>query len=308
MLTPIHDDSRNDNHESTHKRIWSALVVSLVAKLTTIPVFILLYRILPPLNWPLYLDKIILYLLVFIFFEWSLLRLKRIIIPAAALQFIALSIGSFTGHYSHRQLITDYWALFYTALYTPIPSALDVEQIKPFPNERAYRKAMNYTSPIVRQFAIQAINKHFRKQQEGPNRNLVQCFAIFKEIKSRWNYVNDPKSREYYARASESAILMGGDCDDYSILMGACIQSIGGISRLILTTQHVYPEILIGNKHDLERITLLIGRDLFSIENKQKSLHYHIDDDGKIWLNLDYTASYPGGPFMAEPVLGILYL
>lgn len=308
MPTPQQDNSTNANQERKHHKIGSALVVSLVAKLTTIPVFILLYRVLPPLNWPLYLDKIILYLLVFIFFEWTLLRLKRIIVPSAAIIFIALSVGTFTGHYSHKQLIVDYTALFYSALYTPIPNALDVEHIKPFPNERAYRKAMNYTSPIVRQFAIQAINKHFRKQQIGPNRNLIQCFAVFKEIKSRWNYVNDPTSREYYARASESAILMGGDCDDYSILMGACLQSIGGISRLVLTTHHVYPEILIGNKHDLERITLLIGRDLFSIENKQKSLHYHLDTDGKIWLNLDYTASYPGGPFMAEPVLGILYL
>lgn len=308
MSTPHHEDADTTNKLSLQHRLWPTLIVSLVAKLSTIPVFILLYRLLPPLNWPFFLDKIILYLLVFIFFQWVLVRLKRIVIPAAAIIFIALSVGSFTGHYSHKQLFTDYTALFYSALYTPIPNALDVEQIKPFPNERAFRKSINYTSPIVRQFAIQAINKHFRKQQTGPNRNLVQCFAVFKEIKSRWNYINDPTSREYYARASESAILMGGDCDDYSILMSACLQSIGGISRLVLTTHHVYPEILIGNKHDLERITLLIGRDLFSVENKQNPLHYHLDKDGKIWLNLDYTASYPGGPFMAEPVLGILYL
>jgi hypothetical protein len=307
MTNTTHDVHRANNKKE-YKALGSTLIVSLIAKLTTIPVFILLYRFLPPLNWPFYLDKIFLYLLVFIFFEWLLIRLKKIIIPSAAILFILLTIGTFTNRYSHQTLITDYKALFYNALYTPIPNALDIKQLNPFPNERAFRKAINYNSPIVRQFAIQAVNKHFRNQQQGPNRNLVQGFAVFKEIKSRWNYINDPKSREYYARASESAILLGGDCDDYSILMAACLQSIGCISRLTLTTQHVYPEILIGNKHDLERMTLLIGQNLFSTENKQKPLHYHIDADGKIWLNLDYTASYPGGPFMAEPVLGILYL
>jgi hypothetical protein len=28
-----------------------------------------------------------------------------------------------------------------------------------------------------------------------------------------------------------------------------------------------------------------------------KQLHYHIDERNQIWLNLDYTAKYPGGPF-----------
>lgn len=307
MLHQLHDEPINKNEPEHTGRVWSTLLVSIIAKLTTIPVFITIYRALPILDWPFYLDKILLYLLVFILFEWILLRLKKIIIPAASIIFILLTIGTFTGHYSHKQLISDYTALFYNSLYKPIPNKIDFDLIKPFPNERSYRKAMNYTSPIVRQFAVQSVNKHFRNLQKPPNRNIVQCFAIFKEIKSRWNYINDPKSREYYARASESAILMGGDCDDYSILMASCIQSIGGISRLVLTTQHVYPEILIGNHHDLERMTLLIGRDLFPTENKQKSLHYHIDADGKIWLNMDYTANYPGGPFMAEPVLGLLY-
>lgn len=306
-MTKITYDVHHENNPKGTPPFWSTLFVSVIAKLTTIPVFILIYRFFPPLNWPFYLDKIILYLLVFLFFEWLLIRIKKIIIPSAAVLFVLLTIGMFTNRYSHQTLITDYKALFYSLLYTPIPNALDIKQLKPFPNERAIRKAINYNSPIVRQFAIQSVNKHFRNQQQGPNRNLVQGFAIFKEIKSRWNYVNDPKSREYYARASESVILLGGDCDDYSILMAACLQSIGCISRLTLTTQHIYPEILIGNRHDLERMTLLISRNLFSTENKNKALHYHIDTDGKIWLNLDYTASYPGGPFMAEPVLGILY-
>jgi hypothetical protein len=29
---------------------------------------------------------------------------------------------------------------------------------------------------------------------------------------------------------------------------------------------------------------------------------------GQVWLNLDYTAKYPGGPFMSEEILGALTL
>jgi hypothetical protein len=37
------------------------------------------------------------------------------------------------------------------------------------------------------------------------------------------------------------------------------------------------------------------------VKNK---LHYHVDERGQIWMNLDYTP-YPGGPFMSEEILGI---
>jgi hypothetical protein len=38
-----------------------------------------------------------------------------------------------------------------------------------------------------------------------------------------------------------------------------------------------------------------------------KQPHYHIDERNQIWLNLDYTAKYPGGPFcMSEEILGAL--
>ncbi|HEU4497412.1 MAG TPA: transglutaminase, partial [Flavobacterium sp.] len=52
----------------------------------------------------------------------------------------------------------------------------------------------------------------------------------------------------------------------------------------------------------------LIKEVLFKEESKGKELHYHIDERGQVWLNLDYTATYPGGPFMSEEILGALTL
>ena len=139
-------------------------------------------------------------------------------------------------------------------------------------------------------------------------RTIIQCFAVFKEINSNWNYIHDPKGQDYIAKASESLRYLSGDCDDHSILMAACVRSIGGTPRLIHTDGHIYPEILIGKKSDLEIINYLIKKSLFTTESKGKPINYHIDERGQVWLNLDYTAKFPGGPFMSEEILGVLTL
>jgi hypothetical protein len=99
-----------------------------------------------------------------------------------------------------------------------------------------------------------ATTKHFKKSKGYSDyRTIIQCFAVLKKINSKWNYVSDPKARDYIASASEIATLFLWRCDDHSILMAAAIKSIGGTPRLIHTTGHIYPEILIGTQTDLEK-------------------------------------------------------
>ncbi len=64
--------------------------------------------------------------------------------------------------------------------------------------------------------------------------------------------------------------------------------------------------MLIGQKKDLETAIYLIKEELFIQESYNQQIHYHIDERGQIWLNLDYTATYPGGKFMSEEILGAL--
>ncbi|WP_143055640.1 hypothetical protein [Flavobacterium terrigena] len=186
-----------------------------------------------------------------------------------------------------------------------------VEQktLKPFPNKNRVFESVDYLNPKVRNFALFAVNKYFTKTPNYvANRKLIQYFAVFKEINRRWNYVNDPKGQEYFAKGSESLLYFSGDCDDHAILMCSAIESIGGSMRLIHTGRHMYPELLIGTEKDLEIATYLISKELFVKESKGKTIYFHRDDKGKIWLNLDYTARYPGGPFLGEEVLSILDL
>lgn len=287
----------------------AGLGLNILSKLVAIPIFIFLYRILPYIPAPFYLDKIILFFTVSLslFFILRYFRYTILLLSMASLAF--LTIGSFVGPYSFKDLYLDYEAMVYSIVYDPIPVNLNIQPLKFFPNERALKRAVNYTHRDVRRFALQAVNTHFKElQRDAAFRRQIQFLAVFKAINQSWNYVNDPRSRDYFAQASESVRFLSGDCDDHSTCMAACIKSIGGRVRLILTTRHLYPELYVGSKNDFDRLHVLIRDVLFKTESEGKQLHYHIDAKRQIWINLDYTASYPGGPFMAEPVLGVLDL
>jgi hypothetical protein len=189
------------------------------------------------------------------------------------------------------------------------PESIIVSQLYVFPNKKIIIDAIEFSNPKVRNFALSATTKHFDKIKiTNENRNMIHAFAVFKEIQSRWNYVNDPVGNEYYARATESLLHFSGDCDDHSILMAACLRAVGCTPRLIHTKGHIYPELLIGTNKELEMVNFLIREKLFKKEVAQKSIHYHVDEHQNIWLNMDYTAKYPGGPFLSEEVLGVLNL
>jgi len=235
--------------------------------------------------------------------------LRTIIILCIAAYLLVLFYGTVIGNYGFSEISEDYNSMIYTMSDNPYPQDIIVAKLLPFPNKTKIINAIEYQNPKVRNFAIMATTKHFKGiRGYSDYRTIIQCFAVFKEINSRWNYVNDPKEGDYIATASESLDYFSGDCDDHSILMAATIRSIGGTPRLIHTKGHIYPEILIGSMIDLEKVNYLIKNVLFPKESYGKKLHYHIDERGQVWMNLDYTATYPGGPFMYEEILGALTL
>jgi hypothetical protein len=288
---------------------WDSVVIFLLNILIAIPTFLILHQNLIELNWIYNLDRILLFILLLIAIQLVLRLLKTIIIICIALYLVALIYGTLFGNYGFYRVFEDYRFMIYAMSENPYPQDLIVAKLLPFPNKSKIINAVDFTNPKVRNFALYATTKHFREVKGfNQNRKMIQCFAVFKEIKNNWNYVNDPKGREYIAYASESLQHFSGDCDDHAVLMAACIKAIGGTPRIIHTGGHLYPEMLIGNKSDLETAIYLIKEVLFVQESKDKDIHYHIDERGNIWLNLDYTAKYPGGPFMKEEILGALTL
>ena len=286
---------------------WDIVVIFTLNILIAIPTFLIAHQNLIDLEWIIHLDRIIIFVVIIVAIQLLLRLVKTIIIFIVFLYFIALLYGTLFGNYGFNKVFEDYNYMIYSMSENPNPQDIIVAKLLPFPNKSKIVDAVDFTNPKVRNFALSATTKHFRDiKQSGEIRRMIQCFAVFKEIRNRWNYVNDPKGREYIAAAEESLQHFSGDCDDHAILMAACIKAVGGTPRIIHTGGHLYPEMLIGNKNDLETAIYFIKEVLFKEESQSQQIYYHIDERGQIWLNLDYTATYPGGKFMSEEILGAL--
>ena len=291
------------------KKPWDLIIIIILSLLLTIPVFIIAHQNLINLNLIWHLDRVFLFLFFGFFFYYILLLFRRVVLISIFIYLLILLFGSFFGNYGFKAVAEDYQSIIFSMIDDPFPQDIIIEKLLPFPNKSKILNAIDYKNSKVRNFALMATKKYFNDihgYQEY--KTIIQCFAVFKEINSNWNYVSDPKNEEYIASASESVGYLSGDCDDHSILMAACIRAIGGTPRLIHTDGHIYPEILIGKKAQLEAINYLIKKQLFVNESKNKSINYHIDERGQIWMNLDYTAKYPGGPFMYDEILSSLTL
>ena len=293
----------------TLKKPWDSVVIFLLNLLIAIPIFIIIHQNIIDPEWFLHLDRILIFIFLVVIIQLLLRLLRKVIIICIALYLLVLLWGTLFGGYGFRSVFDDYRVMIFAMAENPYPQDIIVSKLLPFPNRSKILKAIEYNNPKVRNFALNATTKHFRDIKGYQKyRQIIQCFAVFKEIQGNWNYVNDPKGREYIASASESLQHFSGDCDDHAILMAATIRAIGGTPRLIHTQAHIYPEMLIGSKSDLETVNYLIREVLFVEESKNQEIHYHIDERGQIWLNLDYTAKYPGGPFMSQEILGALTL
>ncbi|MFV8360674.1 transglutaminase [Flavobacterium sp. LS1P3] len=291
------------------KKPWDDVIIFILNILIAIPLFIIVHQNLINPNWFLNIDRVVLFLIMIVIIQIILRFLRTIILFCIILYLLVLVYGSTVGNYGFNSVFEDYNSIMYTMSDNPYPQDIIIAKLLPFPNKSKIINAIEYQNPKIRNFAVMATSKHFKDiKGYSDYRTIIQCFAVFKEINSRWNYVSDPKARDYIATATESLLYFSGDCDDHSILMAASIKSIGGTPRLIHTTGHIYPEILIGTLTDLEKVNFLIKNVLFVNESNKNKLHYHVDERGQIWMNLDYTAKYPGGPFLSEEILGALTL
>jgi len=283
------------------------VIIFILSFLIAIPIFVFFRKNIYHFESDLF--KTLLFLSIFVVFFLYLKKFRTKLIYSIITYILIFIIATIEGNYNLFQVINAYKIIFFSDQIQKEEAILEQKILKPFPNKKQVFESVDFINSKVRNFALYAVNKHFTKTPNyAVNRRFIQFFAVFKEINKRWNYVNDPKGQEYFASGSESLLYFSGDCDDHAILMCAAIKSIGGSMRLIHTGKHMYPELLIGNDKDLETAIYLINKELFPEESKNKTIYFHRDEKGKIWLNLDYTARYPGGPFLGEEVLSILNL
>jgi len=151
------------------------------------------------------------------------------------------------------------------------------------------------------------------KEDFSGDPNIFQICSIFKYLRygdntsNGWHYINDPRGLNWaYANESlqigkKTGYVGAGDCDDFAIVMSALVESIGGTSRIVLginpDISHAFAEVYLGQDNGQDSDLEYIIKSLKCMFDTEK-IYTHVDTDTKdVWLNLDWSAYNPGGPF-----------
>lgn len=323
----MEEEDQNKNHQEEkplgragRQANQSVLLLGAVSALITMPLFIILYKFFPAINIPIgdhefKLGLILLFLALFFAIYFLLKKFKIIVYSLLILGLLVLTITNFSGYYTMTDLYHDYERFLFSLSDNSLIEEFDEFGGK-FRKEKELRAAIDYNEPDVRNYAASIAIKHFEEETYlSPSKKWVQFFSVFKEINDRWKYVNDPANEDYYSKASQTLKQLDydgyfkGDCDDYSIMMAACIKAIGGEVRLVRTevemsngktVGHLYPEVKFGEEEDFEAIIYLIKNIYFVEESRGEKIRCYEDSKGFIWLNFDYNDPFPGGRYQSN--------
>lgn len=288
------------------------VLLVLTSILTILPLAPLLNRYIPPLiigNWNLDLTVSI---ILAASITWLTLRLFRfLLVPAAGLLILVLIFNQLTNGYGFGSMIRDYKTMVVNNWGRKEQKEIDLVLTPSFfdgPLTKTVKSLQSKVIPtdsVVRNFAVQHSLDYFDEYHIKYG-SIIRYLSLFKYINTHFKYVSDSERDEYFATARETIQNgMGGDCDDHSILMVSCMKAIGAHCRMVLTDGHLYPEMMAGDEKAFEKlqqaIVHLFGNE--AIDN----MYYH-EDNGQYWINLDYTARYPGGPYVSETAYAIINL
>jgi transglutaminase-like putative cysteine protease len=220
----------------------------------------------------------------------------------AALCAVAFSIAGYAGYKRLSQGRLD-------ASKSALPAALPGPDVQlgalRVGGETAQKlaKALNPMDPTTRNAAVK-----LAARTEGPF-HVEQVAEVWAGVRKEWRYVNDPQGREYFASASES-IQNGyiGDCDDFAVTLASMVIAIGGKARVVLMDGprggHAYAEACVqGEPSKVASALLKHYKTKFKrylTDSAPKSISYRASTDCPIWLNLDWSAAVPGGPYEKE--------
>ena len=297
--------------QSKHYSITRRILLEIAGILTVIPLAPFINRYVPPLvvgEWNL--DLVVSILIAFVLVRLLLTMFKPLIIPCLVVIVGLFTYNLFTNDYNFKDVYYDYRSVVLSNWGTKDVKQPDLINLDPGffftyydKTVRNIRKKINSTDSTVRNFSVHHsldnYDEYFNKY--GP---ITRQLSLFKHINSNFKYVSDKARDEYFASPQETiANGLGGDCDDHSILMVSCLESIGARCRIVLIEGHAYPELFCGDKKEFELVQEAIIR-IFK-EYKIKEFHFH-ENNGFYWLNLDYTARYPGGPYVNNKVYALI--
>ena len=230
--------------------------------------------------------------------------MRPLIFPTLIILIGYLIYAQVKGTYGFDKVINDYKTLAFSNWQDKDQKSKDLLSINPALFEkpadkvtRRIKSKMQIGDSVVRNWAVKHSLLHFSEYQNRYGM-LTRHLSLFKYINNNFKYVPDIHRDEYYASPLETIENgMGGDCDDHSILMASALMNVGARCRLVIIEGHMYPELFIGGRKEFDILQQAIVQ-LFSNEQiTQLNFHEH---NGEYWINLDYSARYPGGPYLND--------
>lgn len=295
-----------------HKSIWAEhFLLNAFGLLTVIPLAPLLNRVIPPIMIGSFnADMVLAILLAYGFVRFILWIFKPLVIPAFVMVCLIMVFNTFARTYNLRSMLDDYRSMVMQNWKDRDKKQKDLYLVKGslFDTEvdmavKGMKQKIDQKDSSVRNWAVSHSLDYFDDHYHRYG-YYVRFLSLFKYINGNFKYVADAQRDEYYATAAETIqAKLGGDCDDHTILMISAMRAIGARCRMVLSTDHVYPELSCGDRKSFLKIQAAIT-ELFA-DQPFAGLYYR-EENGQYWINLDYSASHPGGPYVDNKAYAVV--
>jgi transglutaminase-like putative cysteine protease len=184
-----------------------------------------------------------------------------------------------------------------------------IEMVKRKNKSPKYFKELLHSeiSPKTRNFAVSASTEYFSSQElYDQYGDVLRYLSLYRYLQENFSYVSDPLYHNYYSTAEETIDNgLAGDCDDWSVLVYASVQAIGGSARLIRIAGHIYPEVLVGSAAEFEYWLIQLLDELYQ-KDHPTAYYHHVDKQNNVWLSFDF-GEYPGAYHHYADVEEIIY-
>lgn len=161
------------------------------------------------------------------------------------------------------------------------------------------RLAVDYTNSTTSAFARSSV----RREHSG-NYNIAQVCDIWDRCNSRWVYISDPYGPfgQYFKASETIQANLRGDCDDFAILLAACIRAVGGTAMIMSedtsTVGHAYACVYVGSDEEtlVANLAYVAHRYEIDLETPEDLglMWFEAHPEWGIWMSLDWFSDHPG--------------
>ncbi len=204
-----------------------------------------------------------------------------------------------TNVYYKLEVRDDDWVPFESSTINVLDEAMEMEydyQINYYHYFDRTNELITPDSPSITFLA------NIATTQLGSGYKVSKIAAIFDHVDEILTYRLEPDGEDDWQTPEDCISTKTGDCEDYSLLIAAMVNSIGGTSRMYLIEGHAFAAVYIGNTtQDLQTTEESIS----AYYNTELKIYY-LEDETGYWVIADPLGSFyfGGSPVGAAPVSG----